>query len=518
MSALPGNAPVQRLNFDILWEIIMINADMFNNRRVLETTLATSQVCRSWRRFMLNTPSIWAHLIDFRDRQWYAVKGRRALMRRNGTDMLWIKVPSMFTFGLERTKIISDVVSENWERLRELDVTIRHEDVDQWPLLRQPVPHLESFGITFTQYSTEFKHILSSLFGGSAPMLRELRFNGPSYNCFARPSWMHQLRSLELTVELTVSEMLEVLMVTKHLVNLRLDQILDDDTTSTLLPVSLLKLAHLHMHLTAALASAAVFLDHICIPPECSLNLSMRPILPRNLDKESFAAIIRAISTCARASFTHHAPQYLGLTITLRHFTLETTSHADGPEFKFCMELVPQQIFPEHVRPALLSEFSLPCFSEVTRFRVGISDMNFQVPQIPAFMACLTAVTAIWTDKWSLRYLICAQAAPKGAETGPRSVFSTLKILHLRALLSSRATKSGFDSSTDPVSHFVMANIAHGHVLRVIDFTTDTLEVLPDMEFLREAVGLKVRWRQCGVADICEYICGTGEPQKVEFV
>ncbi len=62
MSAGPVSSPIQRLNFDILWHIFDINADIFDDDRALETTFATSYVCHDWRSFLLNSTSIWAHV------------------------------------------------------------------------------------------------------------------------------------------------------------------------------------------------------------------------------------------------------------------------------------------------------------------------------------------------------------------------------------------------------------------------------------------------------------------------
>ncbi len=45
MSRTAPNSPIQRLDFDLLWYIVSMNADMFNDKRALETTLATSRVC-----------------------------------------------------------------------------------------------------------------------------------------------------------------------------------------------------------------------------------------------------------------------------------------------------------------------------------------------------------------------------------------------------------------------------------------------------------------------------------------
>ncbi len=61
MSADPVNSPIQRLDFDVLWHIFDLNADIFDDDRALITTLATSYVCHNWRSLVLNSTSIWAH-------------------------------------------------------------------------------------------------------------------------------------------------------------------------------------------------------------------------------------------------------------------------------------------------------------------------------------------------------------------------------------------------------------------------------------------------------------------------
>ena len=101
MSAITDNSPIQRLDLDILWCIIKMNADMFNDPRALNTTLATSLVCREWHSFMLNTTSIWAHLIDLDHWIWRRVKGSHEMIRRTGTAFLWVK---------SRRLVVSDII------------------------------------------------------------------------------------------------------------------------------------------------------------------------------------------------------------------------------------------------------------------------------------------------------------------------------------------------------------------------------------------------------------------------
>ena len=102
MSACPVvTSPIQRLNFDILWRIFDINADMFEDHRALRTTLATSRVCHSWRFLLLSSSSIWAHLIDLDHWIWRRVKGSHEMIRRTGTAFLWVK---------SRRLVVSDII------------------------------------------------------------------------------------------------------------------------------------------------------------------------------------------------------------------------------------------------------------------------------------------------------------------------------------------------------------------------------------------------------------------------
>ena len=67
------------------------------------------------------------------------------------------------------------------------------------------------------------------------------------------------------------------------------------------------------------------------------------------------------------------------------------------------------------------------------------------------------------------------------------------------------------DETAGSISKYVMERIEHGYALDTVDFTEEPLDILPEMEFLGKADGLKVLWRQCGFAGVREYICGTDE-------
>ncbi|KJA24813.1 hypothetical protein HYPSUDRAFT_38482 [Hypholoma sublateritium FD-334 SS-4] len=532
MSALPNDSPIRCLNFDILWCIIDMNANMFDdNTAALKTTLTTSRVCRDWRSFMLRTPSIWAHLIDVDYLYRCTIEGRRELFRRSGTALLWIQTHTPNSHPLcvppRYLNCVLDVLCEYRERIQRLDATIVVRQARRWKPLYLPMPYLESFSVTLVENSRasevqDIRRLLpfSVLFGGSAPMLQELCYRSGRANLTA--PWLRQLRSMVLWALLTVSETLGVLMLTNNLVKLQISNTYTNDMTAKLPLATLPKLAYLELSLHFDLISGAVLLDHMSIPPACSLRFSMEFLHHEYItNKSTLGSVIQAISTCAQRHFTHHVPQALGLVFEAFHSMDLTTSYSDErrcneQSFVFSMNLASNQVFPAHALPILLSKFTLPHFSEVTEMVIVIAGKNRPVPELAAFIARLPSVNIIHTDAWSLRHVARAQAALERAHTGPQTAFPALKTL--RIAFSGLEPFTTFDSAPDPISKFVMPRIARGHAIATVDFTENTLDVLPDVEFIRKAHGLKVLWRKSGVAEILEHICGTGMPKNIASI
>ncbi|KJA15009.1 hypothetical protein HYPSUDRAFT_220222 [Hypholoma sublateritium FD-334 SS-4] len=64
MPANPPFASIHALYDDVLLYIFAFNADMFADRQALHNTRIASQGCRQWRNLMLDTPTLWAKLIQ----------------------------------------------------------------------------------------------------------------------------------------------------------------------------------------------------------------------------------------------------------------------------------------------------------------------------------------------------------------------------------------------------------------------------------------------------------------------
>ncbi len=312
MSASPVSSPIQRLNFDVLWHIFDINADICDDDRALETTLATSYVCHDWRSLLLNSTSIWpgAHVMYL---DHYMVEGFQEIIRRSGTALLWIKADSLYCYWSDM-KHIPKFIDEHWDRIQKLEMTIHDSFVDRWTSLRRPAPHLESLRITFNCDSSKISDLVQSLFSGSAALLRDLRWKGYGLSMsglkIMQLPWLHQVRCMELSAGMTVSTTLRVLESTMNLANLRLDYVVENYCATTLPIVSLPKLVHLDLNLFKTLTPGAVLLEHMVIPASCAMALSARQIQREEIDKENtFGPIIAAISAYAQRCLAHHLPQ-----------------------------------------------------------------------------------------------------------------------------------------------------------------------------------------------------------------
>jgi hypothetical protein len=155
-------APVFKLDRDVLWHIFSISADSSKSRSSvpswhppsdpqfspLAITRQLSQVCKFWRRIVLESPSIWGKCLDLdllhqQDDRW-----RREVLRRTGTALLIVRarLPLVYDPRVGLKKFFIDIISDHWARIRVLDVVIGSSDILQSPkvqgALRCPAPRL----------------------------------------------------------------------------------------------------------------------------------------------------------------------------------------------------------------------------------------------------------------------------------------------------------------------------------------------------------------------------------------
>ncbi len=137
MSSNQQSATIHTLHNDVLLHIFEFNGDMFTDCDALRTARMTTQVCRPWRYLMLETPSLWAKLVDMdeiyllRNQKW-----QNELIQRGGDAPLWIRAENIQDDNIYNKDhpcyddvewFFDRLVTDNWHRIERL--VLSHKSV-----------------------------------------------------------------------------------------------------------------------------------------------------------------------------------------------------------------------------------------------------------------------------------------------------------------------------------------------------------------------------------------------------
>ncbi|PPR03264.1 hypothetical protein CVT26_008110, partial [Gymnopilus dilepis] len=169
-------------------------SDRVHNSSPLFLVIRTSQVCHSWRRILLGSPSIWGRLLHLDDMNNMSSARKYELLGRTGDAPLCIRGSSMspntefFFFGILQTE---------WRRIKEIDVRISHTWSDSvWNPLLGSNHALQYFRLLDGQ-NPILKHLQGKVFSDSVPSLRS--FLSPTVAIDLHAPWLAHLRDLELS-------------------------------------------------------------------------------------------------------------------------------------------------------------------------------------------------------------------------------------------------------------------------------------------------------------------------------
>lgn len=157
MSVSSSSTPINGINIndDVLLSILTMNANMFSDKQALNTTRIASQVCRQWRGLLLDTPSLWAKLIDMNGiRCAPSLEWGIELIRRSGTSPLWINANSDIIWKYLKDEAtlrfhsfmwyVDNFISGNWYRVQKLVVVGSYHNFGLTrSMLCSPAPQLE---------------------------------------------------------------------------------------------------------------------------------------------------------------------------------------------------------------------------------------------------------------------------------------------------------------------------------------------------------------------------------------
>ena len=283
MYTIPSKSPpaaIHTLNYDVLLRIFELNGDMFTetNHCTLDTTRMTSQVCQQWRHLMLETPSLWAKLIDVghitrrRTGEW-----RTELMERSGDAPLWIRAWKSDNSEPEPSQadgkqFLYGVLTISWHRVQILVIGNGYEFIFSPFVLWKPAPQLEQFEAAhkWDVKGSGNNALIMPLFANHAPVLRNV-YVGQAF-LDPRAPWLSQLHCMKLDYTYSVSDALDVLSAAHNIQDVKIADLDpgDEDNSRPIIP--LLRLCNLHLA-CLTLNSGITLLDHIEIPIHCSLDI-----------------------------------------------------------------------------------------------------------------------------------------------------------------------------------------------------------------------------------------------------
>ncbi|KJA24817.1 hypothetical protein HYPSUDRAFT_214378 [Hypholoma sublateritium FD-334 SS-4] len=476
MTLNPSSAPIHRLNHDILLHILKMNGDMFSYKNALNTTRITSQVCHHWRKFMLETPSLWAKLIDL-DR--IAKRGqhmwRNELVKRSGAALLWIRAEEISFISSSKLfdnmeRFFFDLIGENWPRIQKLVAKISVHNVHPtwWTPIFLPAPYLHTFNVTFWRRSYTWgspeEWLSAPLFAGHAPKLRT--FVPRCYIIDVRAPWLHNLHSLTLSRDddYTVGGLLAILSATHNLQELDISSAVDKE-----------------------------------IPPDCSLYL--HPADYRNpRPPQEPQRLISPLSRYVRRYFQSHPPTKLSLSLyDYLGFGFSLIDLTSPKDYKLNLAV-------PHVIGLNVLEFS--AFSSVTELEFEFDMKDSQYPCLIPFLTSLPALTTIHANSKTLAYLTEIQNDLYATEH-KTILFPLLTIIKFNMRVFGFWNRQ-YHRVSNETAAFIMSRICLGRPIATLDLTMSwDLLSAPDLDSVEEFRGLMVRYGLREVKGIFEYVCGS---------
>ncbi len=511
---MPSDSPpaaIYSLNNDVLSRIFEFNGDMFEDYGSLHITCRTSQVCRQWRDLMLDTPSLWAKLIDVdhickrRTHEW-----RNELVRRSGAALLWIRaeeipINEMGHAESHVKQFFFEVMTGNWHRIQRLTVSTISDVGLNLPMLSFPAPHLEEFTGPYTWDLQEAIDPPQPLFANHAPKLRSVNAS----RCFLhlQSAWLSDLHSITLDDTFCLSDALFILSATHRLQVLRFMDIPIGDMNS---PRPIVSLPHLQdlSYFSDSCNAGVVLLNGIAIPASCSISVNVTSFINReSLLFETpflFSIIEKFIQLAERAfqSYTFNSLDFGHPHKDHVYFQCNTP----GPEKRRLRISVP--LVPDHDGNILRTFFTKLRLLNLSRMRMlnftahGRLDSCFGL-----FFSCLPSLTTISTDLQTLSHLSNFQKEfTKTSTEAPCVIFPILRVINL--FIYPGSPQSIFFVN-QVAGAFLVSRWRAGFPITLLDMSFyPPLKTAPNLQALGDVKGLAVMYRLLGVEGVLEHTYG----------
>lgn len=482
MSDNYGSSPVYRLNVDVLLKIFHLNANMFIEDNALTNTRHASQVCRTWRATMLDTPTLWARLIDLDSlHDLITIKWPLELIRRSDQAPLWLKAVnrnSMATFTAHRSSmphiLFLSIIDIHWTRIQRiiLDSRILKRVHISSSALYRPAPRLDTFHIQSSSLSVANLfcegHQFMDLFSGSAPMLRHFSVDYKNIDCNA--SWLRNLRSLKLSGVENICEIFTMLSATRNLEYLQAASSEDIVPHLPRLTVSLPKLKRLDLDLN--FEEMAFALDHLAIQAGCSLNLTTHPSTNEGNWRDNvlytLPPVMSSFSRVAKRYFQCHRAQRVSIRCLKAMFEICDDLRDDHSSFRIlCKYFQPSPISAV----GICSRFAFSQFASVTKLKFQYDVVSPSAADL-TILQYFSSVETLHADEQLFSHITSTQDLISRAAGCRTILFPNLQRIILPPMhgLHRGPIPTGTDVGDDTVK-FILSRIKDKHPISVLEIT-----------------------------------------------
>ncbi|KDR68310.1 hypothetical protein GALMADRAFT_272715 [Galerina marginata CBS 339.88] len=518
---LGSNSPVSYLDDDVLLYIFKINAHLPGEYRTagphpLIVTRMTSQVCRRWRALVVDSPSIWASLIDIDLLNTTTEDWSDEVMRRTGSSLLSVKGNILLPLKTSRS-LLSDLLANHWSRIQEFTMWIAPDALDSSLLdifWDKPAPNLEKFSLGYNySFVMRLEHSKQrrTLFLGHAPLLRFFHCKILDFDIH-RASWISQLRILTLSSPLNFVDVLDVLSRTPHLESL----VIDSDVASAPTPPSCrhneIVLPHLHyIQIESLLRNSLILLERIVLSLACDLYLVTKDYDPRKFNGADFTSIHPVISRYVESYF--NSTNVVDFTIAMTGasfivfpFTRDKTIGRVGMVPPFGLNITCYPALPPESTALLLSTFSARQLASVTTLDLlsnGTCDLSPADPMFIGLILSFVAVETLTVSESSIELL-------NALSLDNALVFPGVKTVKLKYL--TEATLK-FDET---IVLFLSRRKDAGVPVHEFDISNWTSKEAINWDFLDEVRGLRVVWKANDI--FYEHVCGSGGSERLNLL
>ncbi|KJA24800.1 hypothetical protein HYPSUDRAFT_200349 [Hypholoma sublateritium FD-334 SS-4] len=520
MSEDPLSSPIYTINDDILLYIFTFNADMFSDDNALPTTRMTSQVCRHWRDLMLESPSLWAKLIDLdhmsisRTREWL-----EELFQRSGDAPLWIRAKSATTCTTPRVRralysrpFFRDLISKNWHRIQKLIFSTHSGFWFPRSTMCLPAPQLEHCEASVhSQQGVAPISNSNPLFANHAPMLRSIYLKCLLVN--RQAPWLGHLHSIVLDESYNVPNALAILSAAGSLQRLKIKNNIYDypDVTASTFPIA--SLPHLKSleYNGGNVPVIAELLDHIEIPVNCSLCIQITGCYDTTLANFRIPSIINIFTRHAECALQTHIFDDIVFNYQ-RKSCISFACRATRPVP--CSLRISLPLFDD-ADSNVLEIFSKRLIQlDLTSVKTLTFTADHQFPPwFGEFFSGLQSVETMHTDLQTLSHM--ARLQTKYASNTPKKpsiLFPALKVIDID---DDRRSSQSTLSDNHAITALLLSRLHEGHPVATFGMPTHLpLHASTNLDALSELKGPAVLHNLSAMEDIVEYTGGSGAVEK----